>query len=388
MRRTLPALVAVTVGCVALAACSSSSKTATPGATTTTAASSPTTAKAAPATPDPQVWLCKPGLASNPCRSDMTATAVKADGTTSVEHAQPASDAKLDCFYVYPTVSNQTSLNANLKIDPAEIGVAIAQASRYSQVCNVYAPMYRQVTIYGIISPRSANASRIAYAGVAKAWSDYLARYNHGRGVVLIGHSQGAFILKRLIASQIEANPAVRDRVVSAILLGGNVTVPDGKDVGGDLKHLPACHTDHDVGCVIAFSSFDHPPPVNSLFGRSRRDGYHVLCTNPAALGGGGAPLDAYFPARRLGGPINFTLTPLASTPWVHYPDLLTGECKRAGGADWLQVDDVRKSPDDRLVLRDSLGPTWGLHVYDANVALGNLVDVVKAEAAAYAAKG
>ena len=105
---------------------------------------------------------------------------------------------------MYPTVSNQPALNANLKIDPAEIGVAIAQASRYSQVCNVYAPMYRQVTIFGIINPKSANASKIAYADVVKAWDDYLARYNHGRGVVLIGHSQGSFILKRLLAQRVE----------------------------------------------------------------------------------------------------------------------------------------------------------------------------------------
>jgi pimeloyl-ACP methyl ester carboxylesterase len=376
----------VVLGCVALAACSSSAKTATPGATTTTVASSPTTANAAPTTPDRQVWLCKPGLASNPCLSDMTATVVKADGTKSVEHAEPASDPKIDCFYVYPTVSNQPALNANLKIDPAEIGVAIAQASRYSQVCNVYAPMYRQVTIFGIINPKSANASKIAYADVVKAWNDYLARYNHGRGVVLIGHSQGSFILKRLLAQHIENDAAVRDRIVSAILLGGNVTVKDGSDVGGDFERVSACHSDRDVGCVIAFSSFDHPPPANSLFGRTRTAGEHVLCTNPAALGGGSATLNAYFPSRRLGGPISFTLKPLASTPWLRYPNGLTGECKNENGASFLQITDTRTQPN-RLVLRDSLGPTWGLHVYDANVALGNLVDVVKSEAAAYAAK-
>lgn len=372
------------LGCAALAACSSSSKTATPMPTTSTTAVAPA-GPAPPKTPDRQVWLCKPGLASNPCRSDMTATTVTADGTKTVEHAQPERDPKIDCFYVYPTVSNQPSLNANLKIDPAETGVAIAQASRYSQVCNVYAPMYRQVTIYGIINPKSASASKVAYADVVKAWNDYLARYNHGRGVVLIGHSQGAFILKRLIATQIEANPAVHDRVVSAILLGGNVTVADGEDSGGDFDQMPACTRVDQLGCVIAFSSFDNPPPANSLFGRTRSEGQHVLCTSPAALGGGEAPLDAYFPARPLGGPINFTKTPLAPTPWVHYPDLLTGECKSDSGAHWLQVNDVRKSPDDRLPLRDSLGPTWGLHIYDANVALGNLVDVVKSEAAAYA---
>jgi pimeloyl-ACP methyl ester carboxylesterase len=376
------------LGCIALAACSSSSKTATPGATTTTVALSPATAKAAPTTPDRQVWLCKPGLASNPCLSDMTATVVKADGTKSVEHAQPASDPKIDCFYVYPTVSDQPTLNANLKIDPAEIGVAIAQASRYSQVCSVYAPMYRQVTIYGLFNSKRANPSKIAYADVVTAWDDYLAGYNHGRGVVLIGHSQGSFILKRLLAQHIENDATVRDRIVSAILLGGNVTVKDGSDVGGDFEKVPACHSDRDVGCVMAYSSFDHPPPANSLFGRSRTAGQHVLCTNPATLGGGSAPLDAYFPAHQLGGVINFTRNPLASTPWVRYPDLLTGECKSEGGADFLQVNDVRKSPDERLTLRDSLGPTWGLHIYDANVALGNLVDVVKSEAAAYASKG
>jgi len=385
VRRTLPILVAVVAGLAALAACSSSAKTATPGVTTTTTASSPTTTQAAPTTPDPQVWLCKPGLASNPCRSDLTATVVKADGTRTVEHAQPASDPKIDCFYVYPTVSAQPTLNANLKIDPAESGVAIAQASRYSQVCNVYAPMYRQVTIYGIFNSKGSNASKIAYADVVKAWNDYLARYNHGRGVVLIGHSQGSFILKRLLAQHIENDAAVRNRMVSAILLGGNVTVKDGRAAGGDFDNVPACRSDRTVGCVIAFSSFDHPPPANSLFGRSRTAGQHVLCTNPAALEGGSAPLDAYFPAHQLGGVINFTSNPLATTAWVRYPDLLRGECKSENGADVLRVTDVRKSPDARLVLRDSLGPTWGLHIYDANVALGNLVDVVKSEAAAYA---
>ena len=382
MRTRLSLLVAV--GCCALAACSSSSKTSTPAPTATTTTSVPA-APAKPTTPDRQVWLCKPGLAKNPCLSDLTATAVAADGTKSVEHAQPASDPKIDCFYVYPTVSNQPAPNANLKIDPAEIGVAIAQAARFSQVCHVYAPMYRQITVFGLLDPKANRA--LPYADVRKAWIDYLARYNNGRGVVLIGHSQGAFILKQLIADEIEKNASMRDRVVSAILLGGNVTVADGKDVGGDFDRIPACKRADQTGCVIAFSSFDHPPPRNSLFGRTRSEGQHVLCTNPAALGGGSAPLDAYFPSRRLGGPVNFTLKPLASTPWLRYPQGLTGECKDENGANWLQIDDSRTQPN-RLVLRNSLGPTWGLHVYDMNVALGNLVDVVRSEASAYASKG
>ena len=148
-RVLLVALVAV-----ALAACTSSAKSGTGSSTTTT--SSPTRPTATvPTTPDPQVWLCKPGLASNPCLSSLTATRVTADGKRTQEGTQPAADHSIDCFYVYPTVSNQPAPNANLKIDPAEIGVAIAQASRFSQVCNVYAPMYRQITVFGLLDPKA-----------------------------------------------------------------------------------------------------------------------------------------------------------------------------------------------------------------------------------------
>jgi hypothetical protein len=379
MPRTRLALVALVVGSCALTACSSSSPKAAPPSPTTTTGRP---ASSAPPTPDPQVWLCKPGLESNPCESSLTDTTVTSDGTKTVERTEPAKSQPIDCFYVYPTVSNQPTANANLKIDPAETGVAIAQASRFSQVCDVYAPMYRQITVFGLLDPQANR--EIPYADVVKAWNDYLARYNNGRGVVLIGHSQGAFILKELIKNEIEHDRSQYDRLVSAILLGANVTVADGRDVGGDFQLTAACHAPDQVGCVIAFSSFGHAPPETSLFGRTREPGQQVLCTNPAALRGGPATLDAYFPARRLSGPINFTLEPLAPTPWVHYPDLLTGECKTENGATWLQVDDRRTQPDDRLLLRESLGPTWGLHIYDMNVAFGNLVDVVRSEAAAY----
>jgi Protein of unknown function (DUF3089) len=316
----------------------------------------------------------------------MTTTVIGPTGTRTVERSAPAADPKIDCFYVYPTVSAQPTANANLDIDPAEIGVAIAQASRYSQVCRVYAPMYRQGTIAAILK-RSPTSRAIAFAGVLSAWNDYLARYNHGRGVVLIGHSQGSLILRQLISKDVDPDASVRSRVVSAILLGGNVLVPKGKDVGGDFQHLPACRSDAQTGCVIAFSSFDHTPPPNSLFGRTVQPRDQVLCTNPADLAGGEGPVDPYLPARRVGGPVSFTKGRLAATPWVSYPELFTAQCKNEGGASWLQITDVRGSGDPRPMLRDALGPTWGLHLYDGNIALGNLVAIVKAQAAAYEQK-
>jgi hypothetical protein len=157
----------------------------------------------------------------------MTMTVIGPDGTQTVQQSAPAANPKIDCFYVYPTVSQQATPNANLTIDPAERSVAIAQASRYSQVCRVFAPMYRQITIAGLNSTNT-TPGKIAFQDVLSAWKDYLARYNDGRGVVLIGHSQGSFHLRQLISKYIDANSSVRGRIVSAILLGGNVVVPSG----------------------------------------------------------------------------------------------------------------------------------------------------------------
>jgi hypothetical protein len=378
-------IVVVVGGLVVLAGCSSSSShgSSNQPSTTTAGAAPATTARTAPATPDTQVWLCKPGKPGNPCAASLDSTAIGPDGTKTVTKVAPAADPKIDCFYVYPTVSQQTTANTNLDIDPAEVGVVVAQAARYSQVCRVYAPIYRQVPIAGL-AKRNAKAGPIAFQSLRSAWNDYLARYNDGRGIVLIGHSQGAFILRQLISQDIEPDPSVRARIVSAILLGGNVIVPTGKDVGGDFKYLPACRRASQTGCVIAYSSFDHTPPANSLFGRTGKAGEQVLCTNPTALAGGSGPADPYFPTRRMNSVVSFTTQPGVTTAWVNYPDLFTAQCENAGGANWLQITDVRKPGDNRPALSDALGPTWGLHLYDANIALGNLVDIVQSEAGAW----
>ena len=103
------------------------------------------------------------------------------------------------------------------------------------------------------------------------AWNTYLKDYNHGRGVVFIGHSQGSGVLEQLISQQVDNNAAERHLLVSAIILGGNVMVKDGRDVGGTFQHIPACHSSAQLGCVVAFSTYDQPAPSNSLFGRSHK---------------------------------------------------------------------------------------------------------------------
>ena len=209
-------------------------------------------------------WLCRPGLSDNPCSADLTSTVVPESGPTSVEHASPAANPAVDCFYVYPTVSEQSGAVANLHIDPSEMAVARIQASRFSEVCKVYAPIYPQLTLHALADPGAITGSDLvaAYASVQTAWEDYLAHYNRGRGFILIGHSQGASMLIKLLQKQVDNNPAVRSHLVSAIILGGNVTVPVGGTVGGSFQHIPACTTSTQTGCVIAYSSFDADAPT------------------------------------------------------------------------------------------------------------------------------
>jgi hypothetical protein len=70
----------------------------------------------------------------------------------------------------------------------------------------------------------------------------------------------------------------------------------------------------------------------------------------------------------------------VARTPWVAVPDQYAAECRSESGTTWLQVDTKRGSRDARPAVTQTLGPNWGLHLYDVNLALGNLVDLVHAQ--------
>jgi hypothetical protein len=134
---------------------------------------------------------------------------------------------------------------------------------------------------------------------------------------------------------------------------------------------------------VVAYSSFLEQPPAASLFGKGA-GGMQVLCVNPAAPAGGSAPLDSFFPtgASLLGG--GLVGSKGITTPWVELPEMVTGECQTSGNATWLQVTPTRGTPATAPHLTELLGPTWGLHLVDVNLALGDLVDAVRAQSRAY----
>jgi Protein of unknown function (DUF3089) len=332
------------------------------------------------------VWLCRPGQADDPCTSNLSSTTVTASGSAQKEAASAATSSKFDCFYVYPTVSPQATANANLEVQGEETVTAQDQASRFSQVCRVWAPMYRQRTVASL-AKNQPGANQVAYESVLAGWKDYLAHDNHGRPIVFIGHSQGAAMLIRLLQNEIDPNPRLRKLMVSAIILGGNVTVPVGKDVGGSFRHIPLCRAATETGCVIAYSSFGAAPPANTLFGRpgtgvsslsgqTASSGLQVACVNPVTFSSASGPLLPYFLSG--GYPVPGVDV---STPWVSFPGLYTARCETLGGATTLQVAPTGVPGDPRPRVTASLGPAWGYHLSDVNLSLGNLVaDVAREE--------
>jgi len=340
------------------------------------------------------VWLCKPGSRPDPCTPGLATTVFSPAGKKlRVIHPTAVKHPAIDCFYVYPTVSDQKTTLANFKVDPVERSIALYQAARYSQICRVFAPMYRQVTIPALSGGNRETPAelKVPIQDVHKAFQDYLAHLNHGRAFVLIGHSQGSLVLRRVIARDVDQRPAVRKRLLSAILLGGGVLVKRGSDVGGDFQHIRACHSAQQLSCVVAFSTFDTPVIAHSLFGVSRNLAESVLCTNPAALGGGSGRLNLIAPSApfyqkstlALGIALLGFTYPKASTTWLSEPGAYRARCSSANHANVLQISALGGAPTPK----PSPNGAWGLHLVDANIALGNLVSLVRSEAKAFAAR-
>jgi hypothetical protein len=355
-------------------------------------------------------WLCWPGR-HDACASDLTTTAVMADGSTSIEAFKADPDAPIDCFYVYPTVSRDNSVVSDMAVKPEERNVVIQQAARLRAKCRLYAPMYRQFTLAAIraalthqpLPGPAPPRQSISYDDVRDAWDYYLAHENHGRGVVLVGHSQGSGMLTELLAEHVSGKPA-QAQLISSILMGVPLAVPVGGDVGGDFKTVPLCHSASQLGCAIVYSSFREtsPPPDNARFGRPRdaKDvGMEAACVNPANLSGGPGEAKAYF-----GAAIAVDTPPPAfpwlkgkaiTTPFVSVPGLISATCVHTGPFHYLAIhlNVAPSSPRTSDVPGDVVigGVTlkdWGLHLIDANLFMGNLVDIVGEEGRAWVARG
>lgn len=358
-------------------------------------------------------WLCRPGR-TDACAQDQTTTVVAADGTLTQETFRADPRAPIDCFYVYPTVSNDPTPNSDMTANGEEQYVVQQQFARFGAKCRTFAPLYRQVTLASlraVVAGRPLAADRaMAYDDVKAAWEHYLAHDNNGRGVVLIGHSQGAGILTALVANEIEGKP-VAQRMIAAYILGANLPLPRGALVGGAFKSTPLCTSKTQTGCAVSYVSFrtSSPPPADSRFGTARMNSgltvsgdMTAACVNPAALlrgGEGPVALHSYLAAAgrmivsTQAGPA-WAAGKTVTTPFVTTPGLLTAQCVATPTHTYLSVtingvptdpriDDIRGD----VTFGDRVLADWGLHLIDVNLAMGDLVELVGEQSAAWRAR-
>jgi pimeloyl-ACP methyl ester carboxylesterase len=358
---------------------------------------------AAGSAPAAAKWLCGPGVEHDPCRPSLSTTLYRgwAD-RVGRETPKRDRDRGVDCFYVYPTVSGQQTRLATKAVDPEIRSIALYQAARFSQLCRVYAPVYRQATVPALQAGTTTKGDYLkAYGDVEDAFDAFLRRIGPDRAFVLIGHSQGAYHLQRLIRRRIDGDAALRARLVSAVLLGGNVTVRKGSDRGGVFRRVPTCRRATQLGCVLAFSTFNETPPADAIFGRgaSRVADFlglpdtsklETACTNPAALGSDRsaaltsvAPTEPFAPGTLIAAGISVLglQWPSASTTFIQSEGAFAGRCSHDGGAHVLLIASAPGTP----VPKASPTPQWGLHLVDANIAQADLVEVLRRQIRAYA---
>ena len=339
-------------------------------------------------------WICKPGQSDDLCAGTIDGVTNPPPGEESqpLDYKRPK-HAPIDCFYLYPTQSEQPGPNANLDKDPPIQRVVVQQARMFSSVCDVYAPMYRQVTLNGDQSSYNASVET-AYQSAKSAFQDYLKNYNDGRGFIMIGHSQGSAHTARLIDELVDKKPGLRKRFVGAIAPGANIAVPIGKAVGGLFDHVPACTEVGEYGCVVAFSTYNAEPGENAEFSRldtgywiypePRFDDseFEAMCTDPARLDGGDGTLLPLVDFDYL-----FSVPDQeTAAPWQSQPDYYKVECMRSDGAHWLNLSKVGIPGDTRPDLGAVVASGSNYHVPEVNLAEGNLLTIANLQSDNYEA--
>jgi hypothetical protein len=341
---------------------------------------------------NPAMWLCGGGAAHDYCLDTQTVTAILPDLTQTTSTLGPATPApSIDCFYVYPSVDITDPAGnvpdfSNLPdiLDPVR-----EQAAPFSQVCKVYAPLYHQATYDSYFAANADQYLEIAYADVAAAFQQYLTAWNGGRDIVLLGHSQGTHMLRRLIQRVVETSPSLQKQLVVAILNGslGDITVPKGQLVGGSFQTTPLCTSDTERGCLISVNTFAKGYEPASTYGTGFGVGptMDIACTNPASLAAGGqARLTSSMFFTQFQNPsLDPPQTSGVSTAFAVYGSFFTGQClPSANGLSFFEIDpepvagDMRQNPipfgsvdyDPALI---------GLHLLDFGFPMQDLLDAV-----------
>ncbi|MEO8115148.1 MAG: DUF3089 domain-containing protein [Phenylobacterium sp.] len=168
--------------------------------------------------------------------------------------APGADELAADVFFIAPTTYDG-GREWNAPIDDPRSDrlfrrvMAPNYAGPFVRVGRIFAPRYRQASLYSLMTLRedAREARRFAYGDVAAAFRTYLARYNHGRPFVIVGVEQGGTLGARLLSEVVARDPALRGRLVAAYLQ--ETVIPAGE------TPIPPCVRRSQTGCLAAWAS-------------------------------------------------------------------------------------------------------------------------------------
>lgn len=162
-----------------------------------------------------------------------------------------------------------------------------AMASPFNESADIWAPRYRQAAFGAFLTdaPAAQQALDLAYGDVLNAFDRFLATANPKTPIVLAGHSQGAYLLRRLLRERVANTPLSR-RIVAVYAVGWPVSLTHDLPAMG----LPACTAPDQTGCVLSWMSFADPADTGMIQKAYARhpgldgqpmSGSPFLCTNP-----------------------------------------------------------------------------------------------------------
>jgi hypothetical protein len=238
----------------------------------------------------------------------------------------------VDVFFIHPTTYNGGPRWSG-PIDDAASQRQLTDvmlpnwAGPFRTVGRVYAPRYRQASLYSYLTLRddAQQARRFAYGDVERAFRDYLARDNKGRPFIIVGVEQGGFLADRLLRDVVAPDPDLRAKLVAGYLIRTIVAAAPY----GPGQPIPACQGRAQARCVVGYGEAAQTGAEHArdLLGRSllwgRGDdletlnGRLALCVNPLT----GAQDTVSAPAEANLGAANAT-----GVPWEVRPAILPAQ--------------------------------------------------------------
>jgi hypothetical protein len=216
----------------------------------------------------------------------------------------------VDVFFIHPTTFNG-GRDWNGPIDDVRSQRQVEKimlpnyAGPFVRVGRIFAPRYRQASIYAVqmnLSEDAKDARRFAYADVLAAFRYYMAHYNLGRPYIVVGVEQGGLIADRLLREEVGRNPGLTQKLAAAYLIDAIVPAAGY----GPGKPITACLQRGQPRCVVGWMGVEESDPnrAREVLNRAlawtpeglleNLDDRPALCVNPLL----GARGDARAPAK------------------------------------------------------------------------------------------